>query len=74
MHVGMIKLYFQSAHLDAECLVDLVLDREAVTVPTEPPLHVEATLVGIASHHILNQRTQLLWSTNIHLAAKAISF
>ena len=39
----------------SKCFVDLVLNWQSVAVPTEPPLHMETTLVGVASHYILDK-------------------
>ena len=44
--------------LDAELLVDLVLDGEPVAVPSEAALDVEALLVGVPRDNVLHpQRT-----------------
>ena len=45
--------------LDADGLVDLVFDGQAVAVPAEPALHVEPALMGIARHYILRERGKL---------------
>ena len=53
-YLAIIQLYNSPlTYLDSECLVDLILDRQSVTVPAEPALHVKATLVSISSHYIL---------------------
>ncbi len=40
-------------NLYSKGFVNLVLNRQAVAVPAKPALHMEAILVGIASHHVL---------------------
>lgn len=39
---------------DVQLLVDLILDRETMRVPTEAAFNVEATLVGPAGDHIFH--------------------
>ncbi len=39
---------------DLELLVNLVLDRQSVTVPSEPSLHVVAGLRGVAADYVLD--------------------
>ena len=49
-HVNMM-----STNLYSEGLIDLVFHGETMTVPSEPSLHMEPTLVGVASHHVLQK-------------------
>ena len=46
------------SYRNAELLVDLKLDREAVAIPSEPPLDVEPLLVPVAGHNVLDGARQ----------------
>ena len=53
-HVCKRSCLGSNSYFYSERFVDLILDGQAVTVPAKPPLHVETTLVGVTSHHILD--------------------
>eukprot|EP00760_Papus_ankaliazontas_P021320 PhM_4_TR18673/c0_g1_i1/m.71141 len=49
------ELFDLHAGLDAELLLDLKLNREAVAVPAEATLNVMTLLVGVAAHNVLDR-------------------
>ena len=44
---------FLPLHLYSEGLVNFILNRESMTVPTKPTFHMKTILVGVSCHHIL---------------------
>ena len=56
-----LSLSLSFGYLDSKGLVYLVLHWESMTVPSKASLHVEAILMGIPRHYILNvmERTML---------------
>ena len=42
-------------YLNSQFLINFILDREAVGVPSEPSLNMESTPMGVASYNILKK-------------------